>query len=224
VDRGDLTRASFGPSFALLGRDQAGAAELALVALLEHPAIAAGDEDRHALGRQRLRVSARLAERHAAERDLHLPDEGVGAEGTRVLGAGVVAEHDDGVERTAMGFFQRRLGLVEGEVGDWPHLDPGRHPLAFDVGADHVPVADRDPPGARLAQRLDRDQDLIGHQSPAACVGCRMRGQAVAAVVDAGDALHVGGDQDVHGGQLSRLSVRHTSRLADQPTCENDRA
>src|SRR6478735_8635704 len=47
-----------------------------------------------------------------------------------------------------------------------------------------------------------------------------MRGKAIAAGVDAGDSLHVSGEQDVHGGQLS---VRPTSRLADQPTCENDR-
>jgi len=67
VDRGDLARAGPGPPFALLGRDQAGAAQLTLVELLEHPAIAAGDQDRHALGRQRLRVGAHLAERDAAE-------------------------------------------------------------------------------------------------------------------------------------------------------------
>jgi len=148
----------------------------------------------------------------------------VRAEGARILGAGVVAEHDDGVERTAVGLLHRGLVLVERELGDRSHLDPGWYPLAFDVGADHVPVPDGDPPGARLAQCLDRDQHLAGHQPPAPRVGRRVRGQAVAAVVDAGDALHVGGDQNVHGGQPSKDDVRPTSRLADQPACENDGA
>ena len=49
----------------------------------------------------------------------------------------------------AGGLGEGRLGLVQGEVGDRPHLDPRRHPLAFDVGADHVPVADGDPLDAR---------------------------------------------------------------------------
>jgi hypothetical protein len=132
-----------------------------------------------------------------------------------------MAEHDDGVERAAVGLRHRRLALGEGEVGDRPHLDARRHPLAFDVGADHVPVADRDAVGAGLAQRRDPDQDFVGHQPPAARVSGGMRGKAVAAGVDSGDSLHVRGDQDVH---RAHLSVRPTSRLADQPTCENDRA
>ncbi len=121
----------------------------------------------------------------------------------------MVAEHDDGVERAAVGLRHRRLALGEGEVGDRPHLDARRHPLAFDVGADHVPVADRDAAGARLAQGLDRNQNLVGHQPPAPRVGGGMRGKAVAAGVDSRDSLHVGCDQDIHGVQPSGGDSHH---------------
>ena len=71
---GQLARASrrvdrvrLRPPFALLGRHQAGAAELALVELLEQPAVAGGDQDRDPLGRQPLGEDLGLAERLAVE-------------------------------------------------------------------------------------------------------------------------------------------------------------
>ena len=118
----------------------------------------------------------------------------------------------DRVEPPAAGRLrQRGLGLVQRQVGDRQHLDPGRHPLAFDVGADHVPVADGDPLGAALPQRADDRQDLVGHQPPAPRVGGGVRREAVAVIVDPRDPLHVRGDQDVHGG-ASLANVRASGR------------
>jgi len=101
----------------------------------------------------------------------------------------VVPDEDDRVERAAVGLCQRGLGL-----------DRGGDAIAFDVGPDHVPVADRDAFGAGAAQRLDRDQHLVGHQGATAGVSAGMGGQAVAVIVDPRDSLHIGGDQDVHRG------------------------
>ena len=96
-------------------------------------------------------------------------------------------DEDHGVEWPAVRLGNRWLGLDQGQLGDRSHLDPLRHALAFDVGADHVPVAHRDALGATGPQGLDHDQHLIGHQPTPTRIGRRVRGQAVAAIVDPGD-------------------------------------
>ena len=184
------------PSLAVTRR---GAAELALAEGLEHPAVAADRQRRDPLGGEALRERLGLAERLAVEQDLHFPDEGVRAEPELGRRARVVPDQDHGVELAAAGRLAHRgLGLGQRQVGDRPHLDPGRHPLAFDVGADHVPVADRDPLGAAIAQRRHHRQHLVGHQPPAPRVGAGVRRQAIAVILDPRDSLHVGRDQDVH--------------------------
>src|SRR3954447_4747397 len=77
-------------------------------------------------------------------------------------------------------------------------LLPIGQPLAFGVGTDHVPVPDRDSLDAFGAQRIDRGQHLVGHQPPPAGIGGAVGGEAFAVVLDPRNALHVGGDQEVH--------------------------
>jgi hypothetical protein len=146
-------------------------AQLPVAELPEHPAVAAGDQHRDPLGGKTLRVDLHLVQRLAVEQHLHLPDQGVGAEGTRIWRAGVMAEHHDGVEGATVRLRHRRVGLCQCQVGDRAHIDTRRHAVPFDVGADHVPIADRDPLCPGIAQGLDRDQDLVGHQPAAASVG-----------------------------------------------------
>ena len=69
---------------------------------------------------------------------------------------------------------------------------------------------------ARRRRRAEphRDQHLVGHQPPPARVGGRVRGQAVAVIVDAADPLHVGRDQDVHAA-VPRASSNFTMRRID---------
>ena len=89
----------------------------------------------------------------------------------------MVADQDDRVEPVAAAALAKDgSASFSGEVGDRPHLDPLRHALAFDVGADHVPVADGDLIDPTGAQRLDDREDLVGHQPPAARIGSGVRG------------------------------------------------
>jgi hypothetical protein len=114
----------------------------------------------------------------------------------------VVAEHHHRIERTAVRLRHRGVGFGECQVGNRPYLDSSWHALAFDVGPDHVPVADRDALGTGITQCLDRNQYLVGHQATASRVSEGVGGKAVARILDPRDPLHVRRDQDVHAATL----------------------
>ena len=162
------------PALALLGRHQAGAAKLAVVELVEQPAVAGCGEDRDALGGQALGEDLGLAERGAAQLDLHFPDEGVRREAARARRLRVVADQDDGVEPTATrGLGKGRLGLVQGEVGDRPHLDP---PASARVRCWCRPCASRRRRSPRPRRRAAPRRRRGPRRSSAAARGRRPRG------------------------------------------------
>ena len=139
-----VNRSSPRPALSLLRRHQPGAAQLPFVELVEHPAVPdAARTGIPSAASPWAKTWISLSE--APPSTTSISQMKVCEEKPR--GFGVLAWWPISTTASSsppLALVERGLRLDERQVGDRANLDPGRHPLAFDVGPDHVPVPDRD--------------------------------------------------------------------------------
>ena len=154
-------------------------------------------DDRNAERAEDGGVEARFAMRPAVEsqfRDGHTGD-GMRVNGLVGFRHGVIADEDGGVERTTVGAFQ--LAVVA-RVGGAGHQVRGRmQVLEEDIAHRAMAVGHQDIVCPGALGTLDGRVGVARHQAPAAVV-LALVGAHHVTVYDAGDALHVDRDVDVH--------------------------